>query len=297
MNTSISHDNYLNMNVYVIENDKLIVKVLKDFGAKILSIYHKETDYELLFQTTKNEYKIPKLGDSFEEYDTSGVDEMLPTIDPCFYPNSYVKLNDHGDVWAQKWENDINDNTLISKVRSDTLKLDLHRSITLEDDEIILSYKLKNLTEQDHYYLWAFHGLLNFNDKTELEFPTNGEIINVLDSTTYDFDYKKLSEYPDKNSYKFYFVDEIDNGEVKIFQRDKNLEIKYNFSTDINKYLGVWVTKGGFKGEYNFAIEPSSGFYDSLERAFLNKKASKIDSKDEKNWELKIKVSKGEING
>lgn len=292
--TTIKSKTHYNKDVYVIENDYLIVKVLKEFGAKIVSIVHKETDYELLFQPTNEEYTVPKLGDSFEKHDTSGIDEMLPTIDECFYPNSYVKLHDHGDVWAQKWDNEIVDDKLVSKVRSDTLKLDLQRTIELDNEEIKLSYKLTNPTEQDHFYLWAFHGLLNFDDSTELEFPVNSEIVNVMDSSIYDFDYKKLKDYPDKGSYKFYFEDEIENGYVKINQKSQDLVIEYNYSTDINKYLGVWITKGGFKKEYNFAIEPSSGYYDSLDRAFKNKKASKIESEGQKCWDLNIKISKGE---
>lgn len=288
----IKHETHFNMDVYVLENEYLIVKILKDFGGKIASIYHKELDYEVLFQPTKNSYDIPKLGDAFSKYDTSGIDEMLPTIDECYYPNSYKKLNDHGDIWAQKWRYEEDGDALISKVRCDSIKLDLERKIQLDQEEIKIDYKLYNPTEQELHYLWAFHGLMNFDESTELEFFTDSEIENVINDKAYEFDYLKLGEYPDGQSYKFYFKDEINDGRVNILHKDKNVSITYAYDTDINKYLGVWITKGGFKGEYNLAIEPSSGYYDSLELAYKNDKVSKIDSKETKEWKLNLEIKK-----
>lgn len=289
----IYHGNHYNKDVYILENDILQVKVLKDFGAKIVSIYKKDQDFELLFQPSDKAYKDPSLGDSFEAYDRSGVDEMLPTIDSCLYPNSYKKLNDHGDLWAQKWDFEIRENSLVSKVRCDSIKLDLEREISLEGEEIKLSYKLKNPTVQDHYYLWAFHGLMNFNDSTRLDFDHQGDILNVIDGKAYDFDYKILKDYPDKKSFKFYFVDPVDSGRAHIYYDKENVHLQMDFDTEINKYLGVWVTKGGLKGEYNLAIEPASGFYDSLERAYENHKVSTIKSKEELTWTLNLKLMKG----
>ncbi|MDO5028624.1 MAG: hypothetical protein Q4E36_05090 [Bacillota bacterium] len=284
---------HYNKDVYILENDQIHVKVLKDFGAKIVSIYKKDQDFELLFQASDKTYKDPNLGDNFEDYDRSGIDDMLPTIDSCLYPNSYKRLNDHGDLWAQKWDYEIKEDSLLCKVRCDSLKLDLYREIFLEEDQVRLAYKLKNLTQQDHYYLWAFHGLMNFNDSTVLDFGNAGQIINVIDGQAYDFDYRNLGAYPDKKSYKFYFQDPVEKGQVDVYYGQENVHLQMNFDTKINKYLGVWLTKGGLKGEYNFAIEPSSAYYDSLEKAYENHKVSQIASKEEKTWTLNLKLMKG----
>lgn len=288
--TDIYTDFHLNEEAFILENNILKISILKNLGSKIASIYNKEKNLELLFQPSLNKYDKPKLSEPFANYDTSGIDEILPTIDPCYYPNSYRKLNDHGDIWAQKWETRIEDNSLISKVRCDSLKLDLIRKVTLKDREIKFDYQLINPTEQELYYLWAFHGLFNYEENIFLDFPFKEEIVNVINNKEYDFDYKELSQYPDGKSYKFYFRDEIPEGRLDVIFRNSNLVVEYEFDTEINKYLGVWITKGGFKGEYNFAIEPTSGYYDSLERAYKNNKASKIGSKDIVNWSLKLRI-------
>ena len=35
-------------------------------------------------------------------------------------------------------------------------------------------------------------------------------------------------------------------------------------------YLGVWITAGGYRGDCNCALEPSTGFYDGISRAREN---------------------------
>lgn len=295
MDGTIKTEKHLNEDAFLLENDVLSVKILKNFGAKIASIYSKEKNFEFLFQPTKGEYEVPVLRDAFEKYDTSGADDMLPTIDECFYPNSYIKLPDHGDVWAQKWNYEVEDNKLIAWIRSDSLKLILKRTMYLEDNALVLEYSLKNNTLQKHYYLWAFHGLMNFDDNTEMYFDFSGEIENVIDATEYGFDFKKLSEYPDKSQNKFYFKNEVENGSCGLVYKNQGLKLQYDFDTNINKYVGVWITKGGFKNEYNVAIEPASGYYDSLERAFKNNKVSSIEPGEELNWSLKLSIEDIEV--
>lgn len=295
MDGTIKTEKHLNEDAFLLENDVLSVKILKNFGAKIASIYSKEKNFEFLFQPTKVEYEVPVLRDAFEKYDTSGADDMLPTIDECFYPNSYIKLPDHGDVWAQKWNYEVEDNKLIAWIRSDSLKLILKRTMYLEDNALVLEYSLKNNTLQKHYYLWAFHGLMNFDDNTEMYFDFSGEIENVIDATEYGFDFKKLYEYPDKSQNKFYFKNEVENGSCGLIYKNQGLKLQYDFDTNINKYVGVWITKGGFKNEYNVAIEPASGYYDSLERAFKNNKVSSIEPGEELYWSLKLSIEDIEV--
>ncbi len=165
----------------------------------------------------------------------------------------------------------------------------------LEDNALVLEYSLKNNTLQKHYYLWAFHGLMNFDDNTEMYFDFSGEIENVIDATEYGFDFKKLYEYPDKSQNKFYFKNEVENGSCGLIYKNQGLKLQYDFDTNINKYVGVWITKGGFKNEYNVAIEPASGYYDSLERAFKNNKVSSIEPGEELYWSLKLSIEDIEV--
>lgn len=289
---STQDSRHLNMTCYKLENKYLIVKILRDFGAKIVSLYDKESDYEFLFQPTKGKYYIPDKNSPFENYDTSGIDECFPTIDESVYLDTDIILPDHGEIWSKKWQTEIASDSIISTTKSDILGIDFTRKINLISDKINFSYIIKNTTSEKRYYLYAFHSLMNFNDFTRMEFDFDYEIVNVKSDEKYNFDYRNLSEYEDKKSYKFYFKDEITNPRYRIIQEDKNTSLEISYDSNINKYLGVWVSKGGFKNEYNFAIEPCSGYFDSLEKAYKNNKISSLLPYEEVRWDMEIKLTK-----
>ena len=286
----IYESTHCNMPCYVLENESVQVKVLKDFGAKTASFVYKNTGHEFLFQPAKKRYDVPEFADSFEKYDTSGIDDMLPTIDVGVYPNTRIKTNDHGDLWSKRWDMKVEKDKLICSCSSEFPDLLLVRTMSLEDSVLVLRYELKNNDSVDRYYIWAFHGLMNFDDETLLHFGEKSDIIDVTKIEKSDFDYNDLGAYEDGSSCKWYFKDEISKGLCGFYSKKTGLKLSYIYDTDINKYLGVWVTKGGFKGEYNFAIEPCSGYYDSLERAFVNKKVSVIKKNETLNWYLKLKI-------
>ncbi len=49
---------------------------------------------------------------------------------------------------------------------------------------------------------------------------------------------------------------------------------KLGWDKDKLPYLGFWITDGGFRGDYNCALEPSTGYYDSIDIATKNGKVS-----------------------
>lgn len=279
---------HLNSETYTLENEILKLEVLRDYGAKIASIVHLEREHEFLFQPTLGRYELPIYGDDFYKYDTSGIDDTIPTIDADIYPESKVALMDHGDTWAQVWEYEVVGDTLICTVELKSLPLKLVKKLKLVENRIEFKYELINETDEDIMYLWAFHGLNVFNDETEMFFRQEGTILNVIDGTDYDFDYKKLVNYEDGSENKYYFEDEITDGYCGLDYRDVKLKYILDYDTKINAYLGVWITKGGFKGEYNCALESASGYYDSLSRAYENDKYSTVKAKSSVQWDMNV---------
>lgn len=60
MAVELREETYLGQEAFVIENEYLLVRVLKKLGAKIASIYHKPMGFELLHQPVLSEYKLPE---------------------------------------------------------------------------------------------------------------------------------------------------------------------------------------------------------------------------------------------
>ncbi len=291
----IYEDKHLNANCIVMENNNLVLKVIPNLGFKMASIKYKNKEF--LFQPSLLKYEIPKFMDNFSKYDTSGLDEMIPTIDSCIYEDKF--LPDHGDVWSLPWDINVQDEFIMGKVNLKSLPLSFEKRISFENENTIrMDYKVKNNSNEEQSYLWALHGLNNFNDDTEIILPKHiNKVLDVIKNEIVEDEIENLQKlkllklYEDKKSYKFYILNEIENGECGLLYKDCNLKYTIRFDKNINPYLGLWITKGGFKGEYNCALEPSNGFYDSLIRAKSNNKYVKIMPLEEKMWTIYIEIS------
>ncbi|NLI90101.1 MAG: hypothetical protein GX366_06815 [Epulopiscium sp.] len=287
----IKKTTHFNMDAITIENDKIRVTTLPEHGFKVASIYHKEKDFEFLFQPSNKEYKKAYHGADFSKYDTSGLDDCVPSIDPCKYLDTDIDLVDHGDVWSIPWDVKHTKGKLEGEVELPSLPLLFSRAITLDEESIIFNYRVKNLSGEDVAYLWTLHGLNCYNENTRLEFPEDlRNYINVQNDEVWNFDIRNLKDYPKNHTFKYYFTDEIKEGWALLDYRDKRVKYKVNFDPRDNPYLGIWLTTGGFKEENNVAIEPCNGFYDTLERAVDNKKVKYVRANDCDFWQVKIDI-------
>lgn len=222
---------------------------------------------------------------------------MLPTIDACSHPVTGTALPDHGEVWARSWSAEETEAGLVTRVELATLPLACERTVSVRGHSVHLSYRLTNLSDEPVAYLWALHGLNFFDEHTKLVLPA-GEIENVMSAEVYDFDYTKLSEYPDGCAYKFYLKEPVEEGICAIHYVKQGLSYEIRFDTQKAPYLGVWITKGGFKDEYNVALEPATGYYDDLGRAYENNRYTKIPPNAQVCWDIELRIQRiGETDG
>lgn len=306
----ITNEIYKGMEAYALENDNIKVTILKSFGGKVASIYYKKQSFEVLFQPTKNKYSVPAYDDNFEDYDTSGWDEAYPTIDKCKYPYDTelkgLEMPDHGELWSIPWEYAVEGDTLKATVTSPKFKYIFTRTITLKDNSIRAEYEVKNLGNDVFHGIWAFHCLLACDEHTRLKLKNVDEVMNVHDSAllgkvgkvhTYpvtktlsggSYNLDKINPVSVNKTEKFYVNGELKKGEAGITLNKGKLLLTLNFPEEKIPYLGVWIDEGGFKGEYNCALEPTNGFYDSVELAKKYNKLEGIMPNENKVWFLDI---------
>ncbi|OHD53534.1 MAG: hypothetical protein A2Y33_03945 [Spirochaetes bacterium GWF1_51_8] len=294
------------------ENDTVIMGILPSIGAKIVSIYYKPQDFEVLFQTPLAHYKRPAYGDCFADYDTSGADEMYPTIDPCRYPyESYygTPCPDHGDIWSVPWDVQIAGDSIVCEVKTETIPYEFRREITLNDNILRFDYSVKNTGLNPLYGLWAYHGLVQCDEQTTIELPDVRGVLVVHDSKTYGkagtvVPFPVYSPVPGrkiavdqllpssaKSTEKFYINGKVPRGEASLILNKRALRYTLRFPVIKIPYLGVWINQGGFKNEYNIALEPSNGFYDSLENTKMLNSIAPIAPGQSRQWWLEIELS------
>lgn len=307
----IFRGNYQGMACYFLENQQIRLAVIPELGAKIASLVYKPQDFEVFFQPIQGCYSLAHYGANFADYDTSGADEMFPTIDPCLYPYQGYEgkaLPDHGELWSIPWQVREAENSLVTQVQGTALPYIFTRTIRLEENMVHLKYRVSNLGAKSLYGLWAFHGLVTCDEATRLILPETQQLVTVHDSkllgpvgtrhgfpTTRDqagnpYRLDLLNSKAVEKTEKIYVEGTVEKGEASLILNKGRLEYKLIFPKTRVPYLGIWINEGGFKGEYNCALEPSTGYYDSLEIAHKLNSIQPISPGEAREWFLDIQL-------
>lgn len=305
------------MDAIIMENESIKLSILPELGFKMASMVYKKKHKELFFQPTAKKYKRAQYGASFAAYDTSGCDEMLPTIDSCIYRNEGsedILLPDHGEVWSRPWNVDMAKDKVRGYIQLQSLPLTFEKILQFEGKHSIrMDYAVTNQQDMDIALIWALHGLHVFDENTRILLPSEvNQVINVheneklghveklhafpftKDMAGVTWDLRKLKDYEDGKSYKYYIANQIKNGQIGLHYGKEDIVCLIQFDPVEIPYVGIWVNKGGFKGEYNCALEPTNGFYDDVDTAKKNKKVQYIKGKEKLHWTIHLKVGNAE---
>ena len=285
----MSQTTYKGLSAIVVENEHLKLTFLPQYGCKMASLFKKDTAREFLFQSSLDTLTVPPYGASFSAYDSSGFDEVFPSIDACSYPiGKYagIHIPDHGEVWALPWHCSLHEDGLgiTAWTQSPLLPYKLVRKLDLDKNEIRMHYTVENLADEPLEFIWTPHCLLSCSPKTELVIPKElTEIMTVEHSTQTLGPWGTRHAYPItksvtgktinmaqtqpasvKNCEKFYFTSPNKSGWCGIKHTDNADTLMYHYDSDKVPYLAVWKTQGGYRGDYNIALEPCTGEWDDL---------------------------------
>ena len=312
----ISTERYKGEEAIVLQNDALKVVVLPRWGAKLASIFYKPLGAELLWQNPGKQYRKTVYGDPYEAGETSGFDEMFPTISRCFYeaePWSGTEIPDHGEVWSIPWKYEITEKQVKLSVEGAHFPYALQKSVYLDKAAVHQQYRVANQSAYDFDYIWAAHPLFNTCEGMKLIVPQGmHSIVNAVPSKrlgpygrTYDFPAAKLEEgctfdlssVPKKNSadyQKYWFLGKVKEGWCSLHNPHKRFNIDMSWPSEEVPYLGVWVNEGGWAGQYNIAPEPATGAMDRVDFSKMWGMGSLLRSGEVKQWRLSISVREGD---
>lgn len=290
------------------ENDGVRVVIVPALGAKIVSLVDKAADHEWLAPPT-NPVQARTYGDTFTDHDLAGWDEMFPTIVECPSPHdASVTLPDHGEVWALPWEvveQSASAQTL--RVRGVALNYTLTRTATLLDDGLRLDYTLENQTGQALPFLWAAHPLFNADQHTFIELPGVERVVNVMDDpalgaidTLLDWPAATLANglrrslnvvgpASNRDCRKFYAPPEQPLAAASLRQGDSGRGLYMRWDAAIAPYVGVWIDEGTYTRTTTAALEPGSGYYDSLALALRNQRVATVAAGEQVGWWLDVR--------
>jgi galactose mutarotase-like enzyme len=310
MNVKIYEGKYKDQSCIVLENERLVLKVMPQFGSKLQSIFDKEKQKEYIYQSPWNEFKVSKYDESYGDFEFSGFDEMFPTVSECFYPSGPwkgIKAPDHGEVWSIPWDYEIQGNTLYMSVYGVRFPYRLEKRVELCGNSIQIQYKATNLSNFDFDFIWAAHPLFNCNENTVIVVPKSvkriintvpgkrlgifGDVHNWPVTVTAEgssYDISKISPKSSQLYEKYYVTGKMDEGWCALQDTVTGDTIGLSYPVDKVPYLGFWINEGGWADQYNAALEPCSGALDRLDTAVQWNQSAVVKAKSEYNWYLNL---------
>jgi galactose mutarotase-like enzyme len=312
MKPVISRTTHKNIDAIRMESPDIVVTMIPESGAKIQSIFDKRAKKEILFQSDRPEFRRASYGDRFPQGDMSGIDEVFPTIDECFYPSGPWKgtwIPDHGEVWALPWDCRIEDDRIRFAVHGIKFPYRMEKTVEfIREDCFHMSYRVENLSCFDLYSIWCPHPFFKVEEPaTHVILPPSVKqvistcplenklgnygsihhwpVTQLEDGSVYDISDVMDPPYAEKCE-KFYAMQIPDEGWCALHNSNTGYTVGLSYPVEKLPYLGVW--EGLIDGTNVTALEPVTGAMDLLNIAMLAGKAGLIPAGSCVEWYLNI---------
>jgi len=317
MPTIIREQIYKGVNAVRMENKKISILVIPESGGKIQSLYDKQQQREHLYQSKKPVYEFSQYDSSYADGDSSGFDEVFPSIEACYYPDAPWRgtpIPDHGEVWALPWDCRKEQDVLSLCVNGVRFPYRLEKKIRLTSLGLRIDYELLNLSLFDFRFIWAPHLLISCLPDTEIVLPSS--VSRVMSTCSVDNKLGRFGsfhewpetevngekyridrvypKYPGKCE-KYYAVDPLAEGWCALRDRSTEQAIGLRFPLQEVPYLGIW--EGIIGQEYVTALEPCMGALDDLATAIQWDRAGLIKAQSMRRWFLEIRIGEFEQLG
>ncbi|MDQ0877821.1 galactose mutarotase-like enzyme [Paenibacillus sp. V4I3] len=256
-----------------IESKHISMEMVPELGGKLVSIVYKPTRKEWLLDSGHRSLQQPKYGSTFTDLD------MLP--------------------WAYRFE----ENEVVCSVRSPQLPYRFTRRISFPStDRVRLDYRADNDSEKPLPFLWVPHPQFSVTEPTRILLPESlREMLCVYEGHTlkagklYSWDeVPQLSPAVTGDARKFYYKGQVSIGWSGLYGEESGNYLIVSVPQDKVPYIGVWMDEGMFNDRVTCALEPSIGYYDSLEMAVGNGTAQMIPAKASFEWHLELSIGVGD---
>jgi len=305
----ISKSTWHTFPAFRLESELVRLVIVPDLGAKIVSLYDKARQREWLVPPMRPLVHTA-YGAEFVSQDMSGWDEMLPTIDACLWEGAH--LPDHGEVWSIPWQLESAEEALVLSVTGRAMPYRFTRAAELVAPNCLeLRYTLTNEGQSAFPYLWAAHPQFLADAHTRIFFPPEvKQVINIIDGDPLWGLAGSLWDWPEALSAegqawrldrvrpvenhtcrKFYLPPDEPVAWAALVDEKLSCQLRMEWSPAETPYLGLWVDEGMYNSAPVAALEPTNGYYDSLERAVKNDRVFVLEAGKTASWTLRIVMS------
>jgi galactose mutarotase-like enzyme len=320
MNVTITPTTWHGLSAWSLDTEVLRTIIVPECGAKMVSLFDKRHQLEWLVGPGERPFRKVPYGATFTDQDMSGWDEMFPTILACDYPGEGDRhgtaLPDHGEVWSLPWAVEQADTgTLTLSVEGQAVPYRLTRTADYtESDTLRLQYQLVNLGSDVMPYMWAAHPQFACGQDAKAIFPPH---IAVVFNTVHELwgwgPREALYPWPAatnaagvevrldrigppslQHARKFFVLPDVRAAWAGLIRYPSHAWLRLDWDPTQVPYLSLWVDEGALNPESVAALEPTTGFYDSLAVANNKQRVAMIEPGDTHKWTLTVRVGSSE---
>jgi galactose mutarotase-like enzyme len=233
-------------------------------------------------------------GTPFVDAEMGGWDECAPSIVACTAPTGEL-IPDHGDLWDVAWVPDRRDDANSVGARGwsaygSSLFYDLHRTISSVSDGLRIDYRVSSRRDVPMPFLWAAHPQLAAPAGSRLVVDCS-TVVDALDEPdarmAWSPELSSIDSVPAGGCRKLYVDPDAPVESVTLVVPDAG-ELTLRWDPTLTPYVGLWFDQGAYAREPAIAIEPSTGFYDSLVGAIDNDRVLWVEPGRPVSWWVEV---------
>jgi hypothetical protein len=303
-----------------IENDAVRMEVWPNLGGKVTSLVDKADKFELLFNYPAELPDDPQYDIAYSHSWHAGWDECFPAVAPGPYvghPYNAVNVPDHGELWGIPTVAVPTKDGITTVWNGLRFGYRLTRKLSLDGPNINARYTLVNTAPFPFRFVWAMHALMAWTPAApvQVELPAGTMMRISHDSAGREsndgwfvwprcekpqLDFSRLQELPPRQGWKLYSMAKISTPAIVRYpSRGRIVEISYaadaaaaapaetgEATEALAAYWGVWINTGGWSAHHHFAIEPTTGRFDQLDRAVKDGSAGTVGASAQITWSV-----------
>lgn len=273
----------------ILENSKLRLVVMPEFGARIISLIYKPTETEFAWHCPDVPVRRPTYEIEYEN--VSGFFDCVPTCETCIFKGK--KLPPLGDVALEPWrlieaEKSRNAVTIYMERRCISYPLLIRKKLRVDKNasKVRLDYELFNLSDEEIEFHYSGHNTMSINPHFKIVLPpevsslkvgtsvdgrlgkTGDEIPWPITKDKYGktIDLSRVGTPCDGTAENLY-TPKLRQAWCAAINEARREAIGFLFSAQFSPYILLWLNYGGWRGYYHIALEPCTGRPDNLEMA------------------------------
>lgn len=206
---------------------------------------------------------VARPGAVFTDAEMCGWDECAPTIVACVVAGA--DLPDHGELWTQRWWARADQ----AGTTGPSFRYRFTRRVKPIPDGFALHYEVQAI-ERSFPFLWAAHPQFLAPPGSHVLVDAGESVWDVLAEPAvqqpWDPDLACMDSVPHGSCRKFFLLPERPASAAELRLADGS-GLRLEWDASILPYLGVWFDARRYSREDVIALEPSTAFYDGLDRA------------------------------